>query len=220
MYSICLRVVIISLAIFCGFLPIAYPEWTQRLGYNYGYVPTVITTDITSVTASSAQGGGNVTSDGGLEISAKGVCWSISQNPNINNNATMDGQGVGSFTSSITGLSPGTTYHVRAYAINSATTAYGDDLTFKTAYSSTRYVNKDGTCDGKSPCHTTIQAAINEANTGEAIMISADTYNENITLDANKSLTLIGSSTGTTTLRKAPKAPQGSLTLQKMTIQP
>ena len=51
-------------------------------------------------------------------------------------------------------------------------------------------------------------------------MISADTYDENITLDADKSLTLIGSSTGSTILRKAPKAPKGSLTLQRVTILP
>ena len=89
-----------------------------------------------------------------------------------------------------------------------------------TATTSTTYVNKDGICGGKSPCYTTIQEAINKAITGEAIMISVDTYDEDITLDADKTLTLIGSSTGTTTLRKAPKALQGSLTLQKMTILP
>ena len=96
----------------------------------------------------------------------------------------------------------------------------GADGVVTVSYSSTRYVNSDGICEGNDPCYTTIQAAINEASTGEAIMISADTYDEDITLDADKSLTLIGSSTGSTILRNAPKARQGSLTLQKMTILP
>ena len=96
----------------------------------------------------------------------------------------------------------------------------GADGVVTVSYSSTSYVNSDGICEGNDPCYTTIQAAINEASTGEAIMISGEIYDENITLDADKTLTLIGSSTGTTTLRKAPKAPKGSLTLQKMTILP
>ena len=141
MNSICLRVVIISLAVFCGFLPIAYPEWAQQLSYYYGYVPTIVTADITSITISTAKGGGSVISGGELRILGKGVCWSTSPNPNISDNATMDGHGVGSFTSSITGLSPGTTYHVRAYAIYpvaayatySASTSYGNELVFTTS---------------------------------------------------------------------------------------
>ena len=96
----------------------------------------------------------------------------------------------------------------------------GADGVVTVSYSSTRYVNKDGVCGGEPLCHTTIQDAINTASTGEAIMISADTYDESITLDADKSLTLIGSSTGSTILRKAPKAPKGSLTLQRVTILP
>ena len=181
--------------------------------------PTVATTAISSIDDTSATSGGDVTSDGGDTVTAKGICWSTST-PTITDNKTTDGDGTGSFTSSITGLSSGTTYHVRAYATNSAGTAYGNDVSFTTSYSSARYVNKDGSCGGELLCHTTIQEAINAASTGEAIMISGEIYDEDITLDADKSLTLIGSSTGTTTLRKAPKAPRGSLTLQKMIILP
>ena len=93
--------------------------------------------------------------------------------------------------------------------------------TFKIQTSVTNiYVSKDGKCGGKNPCYSTIQEAINKASTGQVIMISNETYDEDISLGANKSLTLIGSSTGTTTLRKAPKVSQGSLTLQELKIQP
>jgi uncharacterized protein (TIGR02145 family) len=87
-----------------------------------------------STTASS---GGNITNDGGGNITARGVIWSTSQNPTIAlTTKTTDGTGTGSFTSSITGLSPGTVYYVRAYATNSAGTAYGNQQTLTTVTSS------------------------------------------------------------------------------------
>ena len=95
--------------------------------------PTVTTTSITNITANSASGGGNVTADGGATVSARGVCWSISQNPTTSDNKTTDGSGTGSFTSSLTGLSPNTTYYVRAYATNSAGTSYGSQVSFTTS---------------------------------------------------------------------------------------
>ncbi len=94
--------------------------------------PTVTTTAISSIMATSGSSGGNVTSDGGAEVTARGVCWSISADPTTADDKTSDGTGTGSFTSSITGLSPNTTYHVRAYATNSEGTAYGDDVSFTT----------------------------------------------------------------------------------------
>jgi hypothetical protein len=94
--------------------------------------PTVTTTAISSITSTSATSGGNVTSDGGLAVTARGVCWSTSIDPTTANSKTTDGTGTGSYTSSITGLTPNTTYHVRAYAVNSAGTAYGSDKSFIT----------------------------------------------------------------------------------------
>ena len=94
--------------------------------------PTVTTTAVSSVTSTNASSGGNVTSDGGASVTARGVCWSTSANPTTSDNKTSDGTGTGSFTSSITGLSPNTTYHVRAYATNTTGTAYGDEQTFTT----------------------------------------------------------------------------------------
>ena len=90
------------------------------------------TTEITSITTTTANGGGNILSDGGSPITAKGLCWSTSENPTIANSKTSDGTGTGVFSSSITGLLPVTTYYVRAYATNAYGTAYGNQVTMTT----------------------------------------------------------------------------------------
>jgi hypothetical protein len=91
-------------------------------------IPTLTTTAVSGVTTTSASAGGNVTSSGGAEVTARGVCWSTLRGPNVSDSKTIDGTGPGSFTSSITGLTPNTTYHVRAYATNSEGTAYGNEF--------------------------------------------------------------------------------------------
>jgi len=95
---------------------------------------TVVTYSVTNVETTSANSGGAITSTGGALILMKGVCWSTSQNPETDNPAmyTTDGSGSDSFTSDITGLTPGTLYYVRAYAINSVGTAYGNQRSFTT----------------------------------------------------------------------------------------
>lgn len=95
-------------------------------------LPTISTTTISSITSSTAVSGGNVTSDGGATIIARGVCWYISSNPTIIHYTTANGTGTGSFTSSITGLTAGTKYYVRAYATNSEGTSYGNEVSFTT----------------------------------------------------------------------------------------
>jgi uncharacterized protein (TIGR02145 family) len=99
---------------------------TQPVG-----LPVISTTDVTAITTNSAISGGNISSDGGGNITARGVCWSISQNPTIAlSTKTNDGTGSGIFSSSLTGLSPNTTYYVRAYAVNNLGTSYGDQKMF------------------------------------------------------------------------------------------
>jgi hypothetical protein len=93
--------------------------------------PTVTTTTITSITSTSAIGGGNVTLSGAT-ITARGVAWSTSLNPTTGSTKTTQTGGTGSFISSLTGLLPNTLYHVRAYATNSGGTSYGVDRTFTT----------------------------------------------------------------------------------------
>ena len=95
--------------------------------------PVLTTTDLSSVTATSFNSGGNVTSDGGSPVTARGVCWSTNQNPTVSDSKTSDGTGTGNFTSAINGLTPGTTYYVRAYATNSIATSYGNQLSIKTS---------------------------------------------------------------------------------------
>ncbi len=99
--------------------------------------PTVTTNTITNITETTATGGGNVTSDGGDNVMARGVCWSASSNPTTSNNLTNNGTETGSFTSSLTGLTENTTYYVRAYATNSEGTAYGNQEQFTTQASAT-----------------------------------------------------------------------------------
>ncbi len=95
-------------------------------------LPTVITASISSITTTSALGGGTVSSDGGAPVTARGVCWSTSAAPTVANNLTSNGTGTGSFTSTISPLTAGTKYYVRAYATNSIGTAYGADSSFTT----------------------------------------------------------------------------------------
>lgn len=95
--------------------------------------PTVSTSSISNITSNSATGGGNVTSQGSSSVTARGVCWSTSQNPTINSNKTNNGTGIGSFTSNIAGLLPSTQYYLRAYATNSAGTSYGNQVSLTTA---------------------------------------------------------------------------------------
>lgn len=95
-------------------------------------LPTVTTSDATSITTTAALTGGNVTSDGGSTITVRGVCWSTTQNPTLTNTFTSNGIGTGVFTSNISNLTPNTNYYLRAYATNSVGTSYGDEKSFKT----------------------------------------------------------------------------------------
>jgi hypothetical protein len=108
------------------------------LGY-YEYVapiiptdPIIIITTVISVGTTQATCGGNVTDDGGSTIYARGVCWGLTANPSLINSHTTDGTGTGAYNSYLSGLTPNTTYHVRAYAINTDNIGYGEDLTFTT----------------------------------------------------------------------------------------
>jgi uncharacterized protein (TIGR02145 family) len=101
-------------------------------------MPTLTTTAASSITLTTATSGGNISSDGGATITARGVCWSTSPNPTIAlSTKTTDGSGSGAFTSNITGLTANTTYYVRAYATNSIGTAYGNEINFTTLQNST-----------------------------------------------------------------------------------
>jgi len=86
---------------------------------------TLTSTAITGATGTSATSGGTITSPGGTAITASGVCWGTSPNPTVANSKTTGAVASGAFTSTLTGLTAGTLYYVRAYATNTAGTAYG-----------------------------------------------------------------------------------------------
>lgn len=95
-------------------------------------LPTVITAAVTEITTNSAKGGGEVTDDGGAEVTERGICWSTNANPTINNSYIAAGSGMGAFAVMMSGLEANTIYHVRAYAITDAGTAYGLDKRYIT----------------------------------------------------------------------------------------
>lgn len=95
-------------------------------------IPSLTTKAIGGISSYIAGSGGAIASDGGSPINAKGVCWSLNPNPTIANSRTSDGSGASSYNSTLTGLAPLTTYHVRAYATNGLGTAYGNELSFTT----------------------------------------------------------------------------------------
>ena len=95
---------------------------------------TLSTFSATEITANSAKSGGDITDDGGTLVTRRGIIWSSSENPDLDDNEGMteDGKGKGKFTSELKNLSPNTTYYVRAYSVNSAGTAYGNQVSFTT----------------------------------------------------------------------------------------
>ncbi len=96
-------------------------------------VPTVTTDDpVTNITHNSATTGGTVTADGGAAVLSRGVCYSTSPSPTINDPHTTESGTMGHFTSNLSGLTPQTTYYVRAYATSVNGTGYGNNVSFTT----------------------------------------------------------------------------------------
>lgn len=120
-------------------------------------LPTLSTLSVTNITHTTAQSGGNITCGGGGLLTARGIAFGASPNPTIDDNIVSDGSGsagtrgvgfgtspntngsgnnvmeifdIGLFDANIVGVNPGTTYYIRAYATNSAGTAYGNQVEF------------------------------------------------------------------------------------------
>lgn len=88
--------------------------------------PLVVTSAATSITSTTATGNGNVVTDNGSTITERGFCWNTTGNPTTADSTVTAAGTTGVYTGSITGLSGGTTYYYRAYAINAFGTGYGD----------------------------------------------------------------------------------------------
>ncbi|MBL9182540.1 MAG: choice-of-anchor D domain-containing protein [Verrucomicrobiaceae bacterium] len=94
--------------------------------------PTVTTATQSSVTSTSATLGGNVTADGGASVTERGIVWGTSTGPTTANNKVQNGSGTGAFSGTVGSLPANTTIYVRAYAINSVGTSYGNEISFAT----------------------------------------------------------------------------------------
>lgn len=111
----------------CNFSVISNEVQINVTGGN----PVLTTTAASSITQNNASSGGNVTSEGGFAVTAKGVVWGTVANPTVPSvNSTNDGTGLGVYSSAITSLNPETQYFYRAFATNSFGTAYGANLSF------------------------------------------------------------------------------------------
>ncbi len=137
---------------------------TNSLGTGYGnqvsfttnsiQIPTLTTASISSISWDTAMSGGNITDDGGAPVTSRGICWALTTTPTISNDTTLNGTGTGSFVSKLTGLNPQTTYYVRAYAINSHGTSYGNQLSFTTTANTNTGVNFSTSSDGSFFLHS------------------------------------------------------------------
>ncbi|WP_205603713.1 MBG domain-containing protein, partial [Cyclobacterium sp. SYSU L10401] len=121
-------------------------------------MPTVSTSAATSITATGVTFNGEVTNDGGATVTERGFVYATSSNPTTSDTKIQDGNGTGAFEEAITGLTAETTYYVRAYAINSEGTSYGDEVSFTTdapsvllnANPTISFSNDDGFSDSKA----------------------------------------------------------------------
>jgi len=116
----------------------SYGNQTQFTTLPNGTLATLITNTILVIDNQTAESGGIIESDGGFPISARGVCWNTDPNPTVDlSTKTIDGSGIGEFSSTLANLSPNTFYYVRSYATNALGTAYGNELTFSTIITNT-----------------------------------------------------------------------------------
>lgn len=138
------------------------------------HVPTVSVDAITNITDVSATSGGNVSYDGKANVTAKGVCWSMEENPTIENDTTNNGASTGTFTSEMSDLVGNITYYVRAYATNEMGTGYSDQLSFTTE-NGVPFVTTDSVQDATKTTAKAYGTAL--FNGGEAITERGFVYN-------------------------------------------
>ena len=142
-----------------------YSSFISQYGDQFSFttksylLPTVVTTSATNVTYTSASVGGEVTSDGGTTVTERGVVYSTSSKPTTSNSKKRSGSGTGAYSVELSDLSEGTTYYVRAYAINSKGTAYGEQVSFTT-------LRSDGGNTGNTQKTIVFDADVDQGNAG------------------------------------------------------
>ncbi|MBE0641712.1 MAG: DUF1566 domain-containing protein, partial [Bacteroidales bacterium] len=126
---------------------------TNSMGTSYGEeysfttlssstVPIVSTLPVSGIGQTSAMGGGVVSSGGGSPVIARGLCWDTDPGPTTSDSKVIEGTGTGNFSASITGLSPNTTYYVRAFASNINGASYGNEVSFTTTGSAGFFIGQ------------------------------------------------------------------------------
>ena len=95
-----------------------------------GCLPKLTTKVANFVTLTSASSGGDIINSGGIPLLGQGICYNTAPNPTLANYVLNDNSGLLSYTSNLTGLAPGTTYYIRAWATNSTGTSYGNEVSF------------------------------------------------------------------------------------------
>ena len=141
----------------------------NEVAFTTASLPTLSTTTASLITQTSARSGGNITNGGSSAVQLRGICYDTNSNPTISNNVITGGSGSGSFTTSLSGLVPGTTYYVKAFATNGAGTAYGNEISFTTnpVVLPTLTTNAVSTIT-----RTTAVSGGNVTNNGGAVLIS------------------------------------------------
>ncbi|MCK9412029.1 MAG: hypothetical protein M0Q53_06990 [Prolixibacteraceae bacterium] len=118
--------------VFAGLLLLFFFSCKKEVKIAVETTVPVLTTNATNITSTNADIEGKVTSNGGSDVTTQGICWGINENPTIAGNKISIGTSSEGFTIKMTGLTPGTTYYVRAYATSSAGTGYGNQKSFQT----------------------------------------------------------------------------------------
>lgn len=107
-------------------------SYSDEVSFTTWDVPTITTNNATDITDKNITCGGTLTFDGGTPITEKGLCWSTSANPTVENNKLQIAEGEETFSGTITGLTRGTIYYIRAYAKNVVGTNYGEEIAVRT----------------------------------------------------------------------------------------
>lgn len=138
--------------------------------------PTVTTQTVTGIGTTTATGNGNITDLGAPDPTQHGVCWNTTGTPTIGGSKTEEGaaSATGAFTSDMTGLSPNTTYYMRAYATNTEGTSYGSDVTFPTSSGPTK-VDLTGPTSVTAGSVSTALTLTSQDAGGSAENVTADT---------------------------------------------
>ena len=138
-----------NLEVDCAYYVRAYVTYSSGIVYGENkvfsvkkmYPPTVTTSAVTNINHTTATAGGNVTNDGGINVTERGVVFSTSQNPTVADSKVTSGSGTGAFTCNLTGLEEGKKYYVRAYAMNVVGIGYGEQVDFTVTNAQTITVN-------------------------------------------------------------------------------